>query len=137
MRAMGFLSRLFGGASFRSTLEAHPALTPVVTAMKRSNVQPALQLYQASNGDAELRVRSAQAPALLFGNAETRSILLDAWVKNTPDDPFAALVRARWRIKSAPTWYPDDEESVAEAARKANEEAAEFARTEYERIAQA
>jgi hypothetical protein len=137
MATMGFLSRLFGGGRFRSTLEAHPALTPVVAAMKHSNVQPALQLYQASSGDAELRVRLVQATALLFGNAETRTILLDAWVKNTPDDPFAAMVRARWRIKSAPTWYPDDEESVAEAARKANQEAAEFARTEYERIAQA
>jgi hypothetical protein len=141
---MGFLSKLFPGsappapsAPFRSTLEADATIGATVVAMKQGNIQPALQLYHAATADPELRLRLVHAAALHFGNSTTRTMLVDAWVKNTPADPFAALVRARWRIKSAPRWYPNDKKSVADAARQANRDAAEFARSEYERIAQA
>jgi len=138
---MGFFKNLLkavgGGSKYRSTYEAHPPLTAAVVAMKASNVAPALALYNASPNDPELRYRLVDATAELFGAAEHRTMMLDAWVKNTPQDPFAALVRARWRVDSAPSWRPDDPQDVADAARAANSAAANFARGELERLAHA
>lgn len=140
-REMGFFKNLLnavkGGSAYRPTLEAIPALTPVVAAMKQSNVQPALQLYNASGNDPELRHRLVVATADMFGAENTRTILLDAWVKNTPHDSFATLVRAKWRMDSAPSWRPNDPEDVADRARAANTEAAKQSLADYQRLAQA
>ena len=103
--------------------------------MKSSNVAPALALYTSSTNDPELRFRLIEAAANLFGAEGTRTILLDAWAKNTPNDPYAALVRAKWIISSAPSWSPNDPEDVADAARAANTAAAKQALAEYQRIA--
>jgi len=136
---VGFLKNLFnavkGGSAYRPTLEALPQLAPSIAAMKQGNIQPALQQFNTSTNDPELRYRLVTAAADMFGVENTRTMLLDAWVENTPHDPFAVLVRAKWRIDSAPSWRPDDPEDVADAARAANTEAAKFARSEYERIA--
>src|SRR6478672_3727792 len=136
---MGFFKNLVSairGPSFRTTLEAHPQIGPVIGPMKQGNVAPALQLWNASSQDPELRYRLVEATSTMFAPEDSRMALLDAWVNNTPADPFARLVRAKWKIASAPTWRPNDPKEVADQARAANREAAQFARVEYERVAE-
>lgn len=137
---MGFLGNLINslkaGGGFVPTLEAEPAIAPVIGPMKRGDIRPALALFHQSQ-DHELRFRLVEAAAELFGTEVHRTALLDAWVNNTPDDTYARLVRARWRIENAPSWRPNDPDEVADAARAANTEAATFAAAEYAAVGNA
>jgi hypothetical protein len=136
---MGFLKNImsaFKGASFRPTVESIGPLAAVIAPMKQGNVQPALQLWNASMRDPELRFRLVDATATMFGDEDSRTALLDAWAKNTPQDPFARLVRARWRILSQPRWTPNDPEEVADRARAAHTAAGKESLADYERVAQ-
>jgi len=137
---MGFLRKLIqslkSNGGFVSTIESEPAIAPVIEPMKRGDIRPALALFHQSQ-DHEVRFRLVEAAASLFGTEVHRTSLLDAWVNNTPDDTYARLVRAYWRIESAPNWKPNDPEEVADAARAANTEAAHFAAAEYGAVASA
>jgi len=135
---MGFLSKLLdvikGGGGMVGTLEAEPGLVPVIGPMKAGDIRPALNLFHQSP-DHELRFRLVEAATSLFGTEQYRTQTLDAWVNNTPNDTYARLVRARWKIESAPNWKPNDPEHIADAARAANTAAANFAAAEYGAVA--
>lgn len=135
---MGFLGNLIksftGGGGFVPTIEAEPGVAPVIAPMKAGDIRPALALFHQSQ-DHELRFRLVEAAVDLFGAEQYRTQTLDAWVNNTPNDTYARLVRAKWRIQSAPNWKPNDPDHVADAARAANTEAAKFAAAEYNMVA--
>ncbi len=137
---MGFLGNLIQSlkpnGGYVPTIEAEPALAPVIAPMKRGDIRPALALFHQSQ-DHELRFRLVEAAADLFGTEMHRTSLLDAWVNNTPNDTYARLVRARWQIESAPNWKPNDPDDVADAARAANTKAANFAAAEYAAVGHA
>ncbi len=135
---MGFLGNLIkslkSGGGFIPTIECEPAIAPLIGPMKKGDIRPAIALFNTSQ-DHELRFRLVQAAASLFGTEMYRTQTLDAWVNNTPDDPYARLVRAQWRYQSAPNWKPNDPKEVADAARAANTEAAKFAAAECQAVA--
>jgi len=134
---MGFFKNLMSAikpASYRPTVESVPEVAAVLGPMKHGDIRPALQLFSTSQ-DGELRYRLIEAAAQLFGAESSRTVLLDAWANNTPNDPYARLVRAKWRMESLPTWYPNDPEEVADKARAAHAAAGEQSRADYEYIA--
>ena len=136
---MGFLKNIVSALkppTFRPTVESVPELAPVLGPMKQGDIRPALSLFGTTR-DAELRHRLVTAAAQLFGAEMSRTQLLDAWANNTPDDAYARLVRAVWRMKSLPKWSPNDPEEVADKARAAHEAAGEESRADYERLARA
>jgi hypothetical protein len=117
-----FLKNLVGvGPGYRTPAQADPLLGPATGKARSADVRALMAVYADHGQDVSIRYAAVDACiANYFHGSEHAAAMYDAWVKNTPNDPFARLARAAFLLDQVPGYNPDDEdaqEKVAEGNR--------------------